>query len=103
MAGDAKLSSCKWSCGGSGFPVAKHNSVRITQRQRFSSRPAAGPDEQRICENLPNEVMTVGDINSTERPQDRSDVALFYGASSPTQVFNQAAQQVAQQRAASLT
>jgi hypothetical protein len=42
-----------------------------------------------------NEVMTVGDINSTQRPQDRADVALFYAASSPTQVFNQAAQQVA--------
>ena len=31
-----------------------------------------------------NEVMTVGNINSTERPQDRADVALFYAASSPT-------------------
>ena len=50
-----------------------------------------------------NEVMTVGDTNSTERPQDRSDVALFYAASSPSQVFSQAAQQVAQQRGGSLT
>jgi hypothetical protein len=44
-----------------------------------------------------NEVMTVGSSNSTERPQDRANVALFYAASSPTQVFNQAAQQVAQE------
>jgi PAP2 superfamily len=50
-----------------------------------------------------NDVMTVGDINSTERPQDRSNVALFYAASSPTQVFNQAAQQVAQRKGGSLT
>ena len=45
-----------------------------------------------------NEVMTVGSNNSTERPQDRANVALFYAASSPTQVFNQAIQQVAQER-----
>jgi hypothetical protein len=50
-----------------------------------------------------NEVMTVGSIDSTERPQDRADVARFYAASSPTLVFNQAAQQVAQQRGRSLS
>jgi hypothetical protein len=42
-----------------------------------------------------NEVMTVGSVNSTQRPQDRANVALFYAASSPTQAFNQVAQQVA--------
>ena len=50
-----------------------------------------------------NEVMTVGGIDSTERPQDRANVALFYAAASPTQVFNQAVQQVAQERWHSLT
>ena len=50
-----------------------------------------------------NEVMTVGSANSTERPQDRANVALFYAASSPTQVFNQAAQQVAQEQGRSLS
>ena len=50
-----------------------------------------------------NEVMTVGSANSTERPQDRANVALFYAASSPTQVFNQAAVQVAQQQGATLS
>jgi len=50
-----------------------------------------------------NEVMTVGSLDSTERPQDRSNVALFYAASSPTQVFNQAAVQVAQQQGGSLS
>ncbi|MBB5340866.1 vanadium-dependent haloperoxidase [Tunturiibacter gelidoferens] len=50
-----------------------------------------------------NEVMTVGSIDSTERPQDRANVALFYAAASPTQVFNQAVQQVAQERWHSLT
>jgi membrane-associated phospholipid phosphatase len=50
-----------------------------------------------------NEVMTVGSINSTDRPQDRANVALYYAASSPTQVFNQAARQVAQERWHSLS
>ena len=50
-----------------------------------------------------NEVMTVGSIDSTERPQDRANVALFYAASSPTQVFNQAVQQVAQEQGRSLS
>ena len=50
-----------------------------------------------------NEVMTVGSVNSTERPQDRANVALFYAASSPTQVFNQAAEQVALEQGGSLS
>jgi len=50
-----------------------------------------------------NEVMTVGGTASTERPQDRADVVLFYAASSPTLVFNQAARQVAQQQQRSLS
>jgi hypothetical protein len=41
------------------------------------------------------EVQRVGSINSTERPQDRSNVALFFQASSPTFAFNMAARQVA--------
>lgn len=50
-----------------------------------------------------NEVMTVGSLNSTERPADRADVARFYAAASPTQAFNQAAQQMAQQEGGSLS
>jgi len=50
-----------------------------------------------------NEVMTVGSLNSTERPPDRADVALFYAASSPTQAFNQAARQVIQEKGHSLS
>jgi hypothetical protein len=42
-----------------------------------------------------NEVKTVGGINSTQRPQDRADVARFYAASTPSFVFNLAARQVA--------
>lgn len=50
-----------------------------------------------------NEVMTVGSLDSTERSQDRANVVVFYAASSPTLVFNQAAQQVAQEQGRSLS
>jgi hypothetical protein len=50
-----------------------------------------------------NEVMTVGSFDSSERPQHRATVALFYAASSPTLVFNQAAQQVAKEQGRSLS
>jgi membrane-associated phospholipid phosphatase len=50
-----------------------------------------------------NEVMTVGSLDSTERPPDRSDVATYYAATSPTQAFNQATRQVAQEQRRSLS
>jgi membrane-associated phospholipid phosphatase len=50
-----------------------------------------------------NEVMTVGSLDSTERPPDRSDVATYYAATSPTQALNQAARQVAQEQGRSLS
>jgi membrane-associated phospholipid phosphatase len=48
-------------------------------------------------------VMTIGSIDSTERPPDRANVARFYSASSPTVVMNQAARQVAQEQGRSLS
>lgn len=50
-----------------------------------------------------NEVMSVGAASSTERPQDRANVALFFAAASPAQALNQAARQVAEQQGGSLT
>jgi hypothetical protein len=47
--------------------------------------------------------MTVGSVNSTQRPPDRANVVLFYAATSPSQVFNQAAQQVAAAQGRSLS
>jgi PAP2 superfamily len=41
-----------------------------------------------------NEVMKVGGVTSTERPQDRADVARFYAGASPSHIFNLAARQV---------
>jgi len=50
-----------------------------------------------------NEVMTVGAIDSTARPQDKANLALFFAATSPTQAFNQAARQVAEEKGGSLS
>jgi hypothetical protein len=41
-----------------------------------------------------NEVKTVGAANSTERPQDRTDVARFYAATSPAMLLNSLARQL---------
>ena len=41
-----------------------------------------------------NEVKTVGSMNSTLRPQDRSDVARFYAVTSPVAVWNAVARQL---------
>ena len=49
------------------------------------------------------EVMTVGGMNSTARPQDRSDVAKFYAATSPTNLLNSAARQVSAAQGHSLS
>ena len=50
-----------------------------------------------------NEVMTVGSLDSTARPQDKANLALFFAATSPTQAFNQAARQVAEEKGGSLS
>jgi hypothetical protein len=50
-----------------------------------------------------NEVMTVGASDSTERPQDRANVALFFAAASPAQALNQAAREVAEEKGGSLS
>ena len=41
------------------------------------------------------EVMTVGSLTSTERPQDRADVVEFFEFTTPTLALNQAARQIA--------
>jgi hypothetical protein len=49
------------------------------------------------------EVMTVGGVNSTARPPDRSDVARIYRDTSPTNLLNSAARQVAVAQGRSLS
>jgi hypothetical protein len=49
-----------------------------------------------------NEVQRFGSKTSADRPQDRTDVARFYAASSPAYVLNMAARQVATAQGRSL-
>jgi hypothetical protein len=50
-----------------------------------------------------NEVRLLGSLNSPFRSQDRTDVARFYAAASPVQVFNSAARQVSVAQGKSLS
>ena len=50
-----------------------------------------------------NEVLAVGNLTSTERPQDRADVVHFFQITSPTQALNEAARQVAVEKAGTLS
>jgi hypothetical protein len=49
------------------------------------------------------EVKLVGRIDSPFRPQDRTDVAVFYAATTPVQVWNSAARQVSAARGKTLS
>lgn len=50
-----------------------------------------------------NEVKLLGRFDSPFRPQDRTDVARFYAATGPVQVFNSAARQVIAAQGATLS
>jgi hypothetical protein len=50
-----------------------------------------------------NEVKLLGSLDSPFRPQDRTDVAIFYAAASPVQLFNSAARQVSAAQGQSLS
>jgi membrane-associated phospholipid phosphatase len=74
--------------------------IRSAKEFLLGPPPALGSNEYA---RTYNEVMTVGSVDSTERPPDRSDVATYYATTSPTQAFNQAARQVAQEQSRSLS
>ncbi len=69
---------------------------------RFISAPPPAITSRKYAKDY-LEVKTVGAIDSTERPQDRTDVAVFYAAASPAFVFNTAAQQVSMAQRRSLS
>ena len=76
----------------------------IPSASEFLIDPPPALDSNQYAKSY-NEVKEIGSAsaNSTERPQDRANVVLYYAASTPTQVFNQAARQVAQERWHSLS
>ena len=70
----------------------------IPSAGEFLLDPPPALDSNRYAKTY-NEVKTVGSAsaNSMERPQDRANVVLYYAASTPAQVFNQAAREVSAQ------
>ncbi len=76
----------------------------IRSVDRFISDPPPALTSRRYTKDY-LEVKTVGAIDSTDRPQNRTDVARFYAGASPAFVFNTSAQQVslAQRRSLSHT
>ena len=70
----------------------------------FRPVPPPALDSSKYADDY-NEVKRVGNVTSTstDRPQDRADVARFYAAASPSFVFNSVARQVAVARHKSLS
>lgn len=65
--------------------------IRSSDQFRLPPPPALTSQKYRKAYD---EVKNVGELNSTARPKDRTDVARFYAITSPTQVFDVVAQQV---------
>jgi hypothetical protein len=66
--------------------------IESTEQFRSAAPPAL---TSRRYERDYDEVMRVGSVDSTFRPQDRADVARFYAATTPVEAWNSAAAQVA--------
>ena len=73
----------------------------ITDAAAFVPGPPPDLTSNRYAKDL-NEVKLLGGAGSPERTQERSDNARFYAASSPSQVLNEAARQLAAKRGDSL-
>ena len=67
----------------------------------FIASPPPALDSNEYAKDF-NEVKSVGSKTSTERPQDRTDVARFYAAASPGYVMNLAARQVSAEQGRSI-
>jgi hypothetical protein len=85
------------SCPPTGGVLLQWRNLRpfaIERADQFRSAPPPSLTSQRYARSY-NEVMRVGGIDSAFRPQDRADVALFYAATTPVEVWNSAAAQIA--------
>jgi hypothetical protein len=84
------------SCpGGAGLFLQWRNvtTFGIENAEDFRADPPPAVTSNKYAKAY-NEVKKVGSLHSVDRPQDRSDVARFFAASSPGYVLNLAARQV---------
>jgi hypothetical protein len=92
-------------CSAAGGILLNWQNVRpfgIAQASDFLADPPPALTSTAYAKAL-NEVQRVGSKTSTNRPQDRTDVARFYAVSSPAYVFNMAARQIAAAQGRSLS
>ena len=74
--------------------------IKSNDQFRSDPPPALTSDEYTKAYN---EVKRVGELNSTERPQDRADVARYFASVSAALAWNQAASQVSAAQGKSLS
>jgi hypothetical protein len=74
----------------------------IRSASQFFLRPPPALTSGRYTRAF-DEVKEVGDVNSTARPQDRTNVALFYAEDVPVAIFNDAARQITSAKPRSLS
>lgn len=93
------------SCPAAGGLLLQWRGLRpfaIERADQFRSPPPPALTSERYARGY-NEVMSVGGIDSTLRPQDRADVARFYAATAPVPVWNSAAAQIAVEQGRSMS
>jgi hypothetical protein len=91
------------SCPAAGGTLLQWRNVvpfGLKRADQFRSEPPPALTSHRFARDF-NEIKTVGALNSTERPQDRSDVARLYAANTATAVWNNATTQILAARHAS--
>jgi hypothetical protein len=74
----------------------------IKTSKQFRSDPPPALTSSKYTRSY-KEVLEVGDVNSTARPQDRSDVAQFYSIASAADVWNSVVQQISLAQGLSLS
>jgi hypothetical protein len=62
----------------------------IQNGKQFRSEPPPAIDTDKYAHDY-NDVKAVGDVNSTVRPQDKTDRARYFGGNFPLHVFNETA------------
>ena len=93
------------SCPAAGGTLLQWRNVTpfgLARADQFRSEPPPALTSSRYARAF-NEVKTVGAVNSTERPPDRSDVALLYAAIAAPAVWNIVTSQIVADEHASLS
>src|SRR5215831_17927287 len=100
--GDWQLTPSCTAAGGAFFNWQNVTPFGIPSASQFRIDPPPELAGGRYAQAY-NEVKEVGDINSTQRPQDRTNVALFYASVTPIRIFNPVARLLSANQAKSLS